>query len=306
MNTIHLFQKLPRVLRRHKLLRFLARVNGQGYVQKIRVNNDFNAYIDIRDEFARLIPIENEFETEFFELATKLLPIQDPVFVDVGGNYGLLSIGLWHQRAGKLRARVYEPNPYLCKIIRRSLSENKAEAIGLVEAAAMDSQGELQLHFDMSHSGAGCIREGSGGVTVNSIRLEDDLENAGIKRIDLLKVDVEGHEGTVFSGLGKFLYQKAIAAIYFEYSTRQIDSAKAKTDPFTLLIDAGYEVFACSSFAISKLGGPTHQLFASQANEAAPFPLRQLLTPPNLTITDLLALKPGIACLLHQEGRIQV
>jgi FkbM family methyltransferase len=302
MNTIQIFQKLPRLLRRHRLLRLLACVNGQGYVQKIRVRHDFDAYIDIRDGFARLIPIQNEFETDFFDLADRLLPLQQPVFVDVGGNYGLLSIGLWRQRTGSLRVRVYEPNPYLCKIIRRSLQINKAEVIELVEAAAIYGRGELQLHFDISHSGAGCIRELSGGVAVKSVRLEDDLTQAGIDRVDLLKVDVEGHEGTVFTGLGRFLSKRFVDAVYFEYSPRQIKSAQAKIDPISILIHAGYEVFACSSYAVSELGGPSHQLFPVNPKDAAPLPLKQLFAPPDLVITDLLALTPGRACRLQDEG----
>ncbi len=58
------FQTLPPGLRRHKILR--AMCSASGPVQRLGVNRHIDAFIDIRDGFARLIAVVGEFERGCF------------------------------------------------------------------------------------------------------------------------------------------------------------------------------------------------------------------------------------------------
>ena len=294
MNNLLIFQRLPRWLRRHKLLRIVAGLGGDGFVQRVRVNCAFEAFIDVRDGFARLIAIEDEFEPDFFRLAASLLPKENPVFVDVGANFGLMSLGLWHQSGGKLRARLYEPNPHLCGIIRRSVAWNRADGIELVNAALMDASGEVYLTFDLSHTGAGYVGHNGGGIPVRALVLDDDLEEAGITRVDLLKIDVEGNEGAVLAGLLRSLDAKRIGAVYFEYCQAHMTRSGSAHDPLLILREHGYEIFLRDPFAVRGADGPTHRLPPKTAG-AAPLELVLLANAPQTQITDLLALPAGRA-----------
>jgi len=289
MNIVHWFQKLPRFLRRHKLLRLLARLIGP--IQPVRVNQAFDAYIDLRDGFARLIAIEDEFETEFFELARFLLPDKQPTFVDVGANFGLMTIGLWHQTKGQITARLYEPNSHLCAIIERSLQKNEFTGTTLVHGAAMETEGEVYLKFDLHHTGAGYVGRESTGIAVPALRLDVDLADAKMDSVDLIKIDVEGNEGAVLAGLSSYLSEHRVRALYFEYCPDHIRRSACTLDPITVLQSHGYEVFLRDPAAIKEAGGVTHQLH----RRGKTLPLTLITSAPNLKITDLLALPAGTA-----------
>ncbi len=289
------FQKLPIFLRRHKILRVMCMAGGP--IQRLRVNQQFDAFIDIRDGFARLIAIEEEFEPGFFSLAQHLLPKESPVFMDVGANFGILSLGLWHLSKHELKAHLFEPNPHLCEIIQKSIEWNRAGGLELINAAAMESAGEVFLSFDLSHTGAGFVSSNPTGVPVRALALDDYLESSGIATVDLLKIDVEGNEASVLGGLRRALQGKRIKAVYFEYCPEQIQRSASSVYPFDLLLECGYEVFACDHIGSGTKSAPTHVLRANDSLQNGELPLVHLHQAPDIRITDLLALPRGRAVL---------
>jgi FkbM family methyltransferase len=287
------FQKLPPRLRRHKILR--AMCLGSGPVQRLEVNRHFDAFIDIRDGFARLIAIEEQFEPGFFSLAKHLLPKESPVFMDVGANFGILSLGLWHLSKRKLKAHLFEPNPHLCEIIRKSIDWNRANGLELVNAAAMESAGEVFLSFDLSHTGAGFVSSNPTGVPVRALVLDDYLAATETGTVDLVKIDVEGNEASVLGGLRRAFQAKRVKAVYFEYCPEQIKRAAGSVSPFDLMQESGYDVFACDNIGIGTKSAHTHLLRATDSLQAGDLPLVRLSQAPDTRITDLLALPQGRA-----------
>lgn len=65
----------------------------------------------------------------------------------------------------------------------------------------------------------------------------------GIKQIDLLKIDVEGHELAVLKGAARMLEESRIARIQFEYSSANIHSRVFFKDIYEFLRDFGYLVY---------------------------------------------------------------
>lgn len=282
------FQKLPRFFRRHKVISLLNLFGDP--VCLIRVNDEFDAFIDARDGFARLIPIENEFEREFFALARVLLePQSEKVFLDVGANYGLMSLGLSLQFTGTLQAHLFEANPYLCKIIRKSLLHNPKANCRLIEAAVMASSGNYTLNFDIRHSGAGHITEATPSGSVIGTTIDQYVSEAHLAQVDLLKIDVEGNESAVLQGASESLKNKVIRAVYFEYAPEQLARSGTPHDPIDLLLTSGYEVFHCREFDVGD--SPTHTIGTGTRQTK----LRRLRKPVETRITDLLALLPGTA-----------
>lgn len=294
MNSLLLFQRMPRYFRRHKLLRAFAFVGG-GNVHRVRVNRSFEAYIDVRDGFARLVAIEEEFEAEFFSLAQRLLPRHKPVFFDVGANYGLMSFGLWNSAPDSLSTHLFEANPNLCAIIERSIQLNQPQRFHLVNRAVMDSAADVCLSFEVSHTGAGYVSKEAGGLVVKSITLDEYIRTKEIDRVDLLKIDVEGNEAAVLNGASDALKRKLIRAIYFEYCPAHLERSKAKTDPIEFLRINGYQIFAFDQAALAAAGKPTHQFVSTTAFMNVRIPLVEVQSPLKTRITDLLALPQGLA-----------
>jgi hypothetical protein len=97
---IHMFptaasitEKLPRALRRHRLMMAWMGLTGEPKLQLVRIRDESFGYADMSDGFLRLIVIDKGFEKGFFAIADPILT-NGGTFFDVGANHGLLSFGL--------------------------------------------------------------------------------------------------------------------------------------------------------------------------------------------------------------------
>jgi FkbM family methyltransferase len=73
--------------------------------------------------------------------------------------------------------------------------------------------------------------------------LDDYCINNKIIQIDILKIDVEGHELEVLNGAQKLLSSGKIKCIQFEYGGTYIDSRILLKDIFDLLLKNNYKLF---------------------------------------------------------------
>lgn len=83
------------------------------------------------------------------------------------------------------------------------------------------------------------------------IRLDDYIEKNNIKKIDLLKIDVEGHELSVLKGIGKYLNKEFIKIIQFEYGGCNVDSRTTVKELFDIL--SGYQIYRITPRGIIKI-----------------------------------------------------
>ena len=124
-------------------------------------------------------------------------------FVDVGANVGGYSFWVASRTAPSGRIVAVEPNPWLARQLRYNVrASGQAERIRVVEAAVAAVRGTGALTLEARNSGEGRLvgeaEAGPGGtVPVRVVTLADVVEEAGIDRIDCLKVDVEGREAEV-------------------------------------------------------------------------------------------------------------
>jgi FkbM family methyltransferase len=121
--------------------------------------------------------------------------IHPETVVDLGGNIGLTS--LWMDREYVLRKLVIvEPHPANAFVARLNLEKANAE-VTMMEAAVGSSDGTARFSAS-EHSNLGFVEYGSVGDT-RVISMDTLFNEAGIERIDLLKVDIEGGEADLFS-----------------------------------------------------------------------------------------------------------
>lgn len=142
-------------------------------------------------------------------------------FVDVGANVGGYAFWMLSRLGASGHVVAVEPHPDLCRQLRFNLRTNRArERVQVVEAAVGAERGTGTLLIGARNSGESrLIRADSGGgaapgsdasglvapdpeapgatIPVDVITLADVVREAGLRRIDCLKVDVEGHEAEV-------------------------------------------------------------------------------------------------------------
>jgi FkbM family methyltransferase len=122
------------------------------------------------------------------------------VFVDVGANVGTYAMVLARHVGATGKVIAIEPHP----VTHARLAFNRAasgftQAV-LVAAAAGDADGELMIETDGDNLGASHVvtsEPSANAVRVPSLRLQRILEEAGVIKVNALKIDVEGFEDRV-------------------------------------------------------------------------------------------------------------
>ncbi|MBL9202267.1 MAG: FkbM family methyltransferase [Opitutaceae bacterium] len=168
--------------------------------------------------------------------------------IDGGANRGEWSRGVFAAaRAAGVVAEVhaFEPSPACVAELREKFAGEKG--FQLVPQALSDRAGTATLHDGGAGSSQASLvprAEHAGGataaITVPLTRLGDYLAAQHIARIDLLKLDVEGHELAALRGLGDQLTPGHVDAIQFEYGGAALDAGTTLRDLYRLLESRGF------------------------------------------------------------------
>lgn len=138
-------------------------------------------------------------------LKTRVRP--DWVFFDVGANFGYYSMIVSAATQGRARVYAFEPLASSFHLLSRNKTLNGFDRVVPVKLALSDRAGEVDFFVPpLSCSGVGRIVEGkvddpNGYVDkAQATTLDEFVERHEVRRMDFLKVDVEGAELRVLRG----------------------------------------------------------------------------------------------------------
>ena len=283
-----LFEKLPRTLRRHRLMKAWMRLTREDPLQLVRIRGDAFAYADLSDGFLRLIVIDRDYERDFFRIADALL--QDGgEFLDVGANFGLLSFGLASKLDDRVRFHLFEPNPKLLDAIRKSLKLYPSMRAEINALAVCDEDSTILFRVQEDQTGASHITKND-GIPVRSTKLDTYFKDKGLNRVALLKLDIEGYELTALRGAEDALKNQRIKAVYFEYFEKFLVRVALPVRLIEFFDALSYEVCFCRQYDLSAQGvvSPTVTIRDGLPGHGLPLlPVKGRKVPP---MTDLLAI----------------
>ena len=168
---------------------------------------------------------------------------------DVGANIGNYALEV-HAALG-VRARIFCFEPSCDTFEMLSNNTRSVSTIIKYNHGFSDREEVLELFSDMKGSGLASLydrrldHQGTHLQNKETVKLSTvDIfcRDNGIKTIDLLKVDVEGHEYKVFSGAREMLDADAIDMIQFEFGGCNIDSRTYFQD-FYYLLNSKYRLY---------------------------------------------------------------
>jgi FkbM family methyltransferase len=238
---------LPRGLRRHKVVRLLVRLLPHARVATFRFNDGALVTADLADAAPRQALITGVFEPEFFAVAQPFVRPGTAV-LDVGANYGFCTAGLaaLTPPAEEVEFHLFEANPVLCRQLRETARLHPAHRMRVVEGCVTDRPGQSRLHLVEGHSGTSHVVEGDDGAQVRNVVLDSYLEAAGVERVSLVKLDVEGWEPQALRGLSRAIERGRIGALYVECSGPNLERRGLEPAALIgLMRDLGCEVFWC-------------------------------------------------------------
>jgi FkbM family methyltransferase len=128
------------------------------------------------------------------------------VFVDLGANVGTYAMVLARQVGSGGKVIAIEPHPVTHARLAFNRDASGYAQVILVAAAAGPSDGELMIETDGDNLGASHIVSGQSkgnAIRVPALRLQRILDDAAVRHVDALKIDVEGFEDRVLTGFFK-------------------------------------------------------------------------------------------------------
>ena len=162
-------------------------------------------------------------------------------FFDIGANKGYFTdmiLGEMNGQERKFQIHMFEPMPETSQLLK-----TKYKSFGNVFVNGLgvsDSNEVKKIYFDSGTSTHASIYNRTNVKLENScdvrlIRLEDYIKSNNIKRINFIKIDVEGHEYSCLKGLGDYLKTSLISYIQFEYGGTYIDSQRSLKNIYDIL-----------------------------------------------------------------------
>lgn len=187
-------------------------------------------FIDPTDQIiAPQMVIYRQWEADISQLFRSLCE-PESVVLDIGANFGYFSVLAAHLIGAKGSGRVisFEPNPKLCTLLRRNCEINWSIApVSLHEIALGDREGDLILHVPRER-GANASLSPPEGVECDSIPVDVralDTMLAPDLAVDIMKIDVEGHEATVLRGAQEVIARSPNLHLILEWSPKQMKAA---------------------------------------------------------------------------------
>jgi FkbM family methyltransferase len=202
------------------------------------------------------------------------------VFVDVGANVGYFSL-IGSRCVGPEGVVVaIEASPRMFELLRRNLWRNRLTNVRAVNVAASDAHGSLRIYegpaWNRGQATTVGPNGGSPGSRVRAMPIGEILSEAEVRRARVVKIDVEGGEPAVVSGLLACLPAmradlEIVVEIVPEFLVAQGRSPDALVEAFQ---SRGYRTYklevdyTAASYVAKPLAGPIewHGGFGGQAD----------------------------------------
>jgi FkbM family methyltransferase len=126
---------------------------------------------------------------------------------DVGANIGSFTMFMASLVGEQGRVFALEADPKVCEILQANIRANGFRMIHPIRGAAYWECGEVSLGRAEASSGYSGLyyQKASEWISVPAFTLDSLVEKYAIKRVDLVKIDVEGAEWDVLEGMRNLL-----------------------------------------------------------------------------------------------------
>lgn len=213
------------------------------------------AYLcDLSDIMSQEICFTGRFEAQETALFQTLLR-PGMTFVDVGANWGYFTLLASHLVGAVGRVVSFEPDPRVYSLLQGNIARNRLRQVTTLEIAASSEPGVLTLagyqessnNYGVSQvisSGAERDEPGRRTFQVNAQAVDSALDQVGVTRVDLLKMDIEGAEEFALRGMREGLAEHRYQRIILELHPAALAGhGRTAQDAFDLVKRAGYRAW---------------------------------------------------------------
>jgi FkbM family methyltransferase len=152
----------------------------------------------------------------------------DSIVFDIGANIGYYTIQFGRKTTGKGRVYAFEPCSYQYELLNRNIQLNSLSNINVQKKIVTDeSSGNKRIYFSgMENTGSSSLEvESDHYEDVECVTVDELCSNEGIQSIDVVKIDVEGHELGVVKGMASMLAAGEIQHLLLEINNFALEEA---------------------------------------------------------------------------------
>lgn len=203
-----------------------------------------------------------------------LSTIDQPVIFDIGANTGSYAL-LCQQINPHAQIFCFEPHPQTFSLLEKQVQNNKN--IKIFNLALSNKSGKLALYDyqDKRNSRHATLcqdvietvtNQTSTNFEVSVSTVDDIITEHQIKKIQLLKVDVEGHDLQVLQGAKYAIANDIVQAIQFEFTKNNSTAKVFMKDFFDLLAKDFllYRLLPYGLLPLNQYNPSIHEIFAYQ------------------------------------------
>ena len=163
------------------------------------------------------------------------------VIFDVGANFGYYGLMLAEALDRRCEVHAFEPTATTFGRLTHHIALNRMECVHAHRLALSDAPGTASMRGRAGNSGAAFIDSGAGEVPVTT--LDAFVAERRIKRLDFVKIDVEGFEERVLRGAGRAL-RELRPALLLEIQPFTLERAGSSVPRLVeLLTSRGYSLW---------------------------------------------------------------
>jgi len=143
------------------------------------------------------VAVESTFFLEQYRYEDKVVPEPGDIVLDIGAYVGEASLWFSSLIGPKGIVYAFEPEPSAFQGLQHNLEANNIANVIPVNMALSDKEGSGTLS---GSSGASVLTDSKNGVTTKVTTVDKFVEREQLKKVNFLKMDVEGYELNVLTG----------------------------------------------------------------------------------------------------------
>ena len=179
----------------------------------------------------------------------------DDIVIDIGANIGYFTLIMAKCIRENGKVFSFEPEPKNFELLKKNVEINNYSNVILEKKAIGDKTGMAKLYLadrksNLFASGmhrifqSDLVSQIPDPISINIIKLDDYLQDLKfIKKIRLIKIDVEGAEFDVLKGMNKILDENKEIEIVMEFSSENLEDYGSNTpDVVDFLMNKGFKL----------------------------------------------------------------
>jgi FkbM family methyltransferase len=226
-------------------------ISPKHFIDKIEGNGHYS--YDLTQWIDKNLFFFGHYEKNEQELVKKLLR-RNSVFLDIGANSGIYSI-LASNKCSRIFA--FEPDTVSRSRLKRNIKLNQLTNIEVIPLAVSDRERRVFLYTNPSNRGMNSLfnyGDKHGRLSVKTITIDRAVKKYGIKKVALVKMDIEGSELNALKGSINTIKKYKPGFLIEINSIYSKDAGFRVVDIYNFFKSYDYRPFAVNNGGYRKMG----------------------------------------------------